>query len=99
MDKEVHLYKDACTKAVEYPYLKHTVNKSIHDIHFVPYEDVLGIGHSSGFSSILVPGEQNLALKIGKLTQTYTRISFTNFKYEAHAITGNGNNTNVLKLR
>jgi len=56
MDKEVHLYKDACTKAVEYPYLKHTVNKSIHDIHFVPYEDVLGIGHSSGFSSILVPG-------------------------------------------
>jgi len=56
MDKEVHLYKDACTKAVEYPYLKHTVNKSIHDIHFVPFEDVLGIGHSSGFSSILVPG-------------------------------------------
>ena len=60
MDKEVHLYKDACTKAVEYPYLKHTVNKSIHDIHFVPYEDVLGIGHSSGFSSILVPGEQKV---------------------------------------
>jgi len=56
MDKEVHLYKDACTKAVEYPYLKHSVNKSINDIHFVPFEDVMGIGHSAGFSSILVPG-------------------------------------------
>ena len=66
MDKEVHLYKDACTKAVEYPYLKHSVNKSINDIHFVPFEDVMGIGHSAGFSSILVPGEKssNFILKI-----------------------------------
>ena len=79
MDKEVHLYKDACTKAVEYPYLKHTVNKSIHDIHFVPYEDVLGIGHSSGFSSILVPGEQNLGLKIGKLTDHTYALQFHKF--------------------
>merc|ERR1712156_1376728 len=31
-------------------------NKSINDIHFVPFEDVMGIGHSAGFSSILVPG-------------------------------------------
>ena len=56
MDNEVQLYKDACTKAVDYPYLKHRVWKTIHDIHFVPFEDILGIGHASGFSSILVPG-------------------------------------------
>ena len=59
MDKEVHLYKDACTKAVEYPYLKHSVNKSINDIHFVPFEDIMGISHSAGFSSILAPGEKS----------------------------------------
>lgn len=56
MGNEVQLYRDACTKAVEYPYLKHKVWKNIHDIHFVPFEDVMGIGHASGFSSILVPG-------------------------------------------
>ena len=56
MDNEVQLYRDACTKAIEYPYLKHKVWKTINDIHFVPFEDVMGIGHASGFSSILVPG-------------------------------------------
>jgi len=56
MENEVQIYKDACTKAVDYPYLKHKVWKNVRDIHFVPYEDLLGIGHASGFSSILVPG-------------------------------------------
>ncbi len=28
----------------------------IHDCKFVPFEDVLGLGHSDGFSSILIPG-------------------------------------------
>jgi len=28
----------------------------IADIHFVPYEDIMGIGHSHGVSSIIVPG-------------------------------------------
>ena len=65
MDKEVHLYKDACIKAVTYPYLKHAVQKSIRDIHFVPFEDVMGIGHSSGFSSILVPGKDKKTVLIG----------------------------------
>jgi len=56
MENEVQIYKDACIKAVDYPYLKHKVWKNVRDIHFVPYEDLLGIGHASGFSSILVPG-------------------------------------------
>lgn len=64
MDNEVQLYKDACTRAVDYPYLKHRVWKTINDIHFVPYEDVMGIGHASGFSSILVPGEELTILNV-----------------------------------
>ncbi|CAI9286081.1 unnamed protein product [Lactuca saligna] len=39
-------------------YMIHTMAKGyqINRIQFRPYEDVLGIGHSMGFSSILVPG-------------------------------------------
>lgn len=56
----VELYKDPCVQDVEYPYLTHKVYKSITDIKFAPYEDVLGIGHAAGFSSILVPGKHTL---------------------------------------
>ena len=52
----VEFYRDVCTKAVDYPYMKHKVNRKITDLHFVPFEDVVGIGHADGFSSILVPG-------------------------------------------
>eukprot|EP01027_Heterolobosea_sp_BB2_P011098 GEZU01016187.1.p1 GENE.GEZU01016187.1~~GEZU01016187.1.p1 ORF type:complete len:599 (-),score=183.77 GEZU01016187.1:230-1984(-) len=37
-------------------YLQHLALDDVVDLHFVPYEDVLGIGHAQGFSSILVPG-------------------------------------------
>lgn len=38
-------------------YLKHRLtNVSIQNLQFCPYEDVLGIGHGNGISSILVPG-------------------------------------------
>jgi len=34
----------------------HFLGADIADIHFTPYEDVMGIGHSLGVSSIIVPG-------------------------------------------
>lgn len=38
-------------------YLRHTTpRKEISSLSFCPYEDVLGIGNSGGFSSIIVPG-------------------------------------------
>ena len=40
-------------------YLKHRLNStSIQNLQFCPYEDVLGIGHSNGISSILIPGKR-----------------------------------------
>jgi U3 small nucleolar RNA-associated protein 7 len=39
--------------------MKHKMPKndwSVHSIGFSPYEDVLGIVHDRGYSSILVPG-------------------------------------------
>lgn len=39
-------------------YLKHRLNNTnIQNLHFCPYEDVLGIGHGNGITSILVPGK------------------------------------------
>lgn len=52
----VEIYKDVTTASVT-PYLCHKLKKSgIQSIKFCPYEDVLGIGHTEGFTSILVPG-------------------------------------------
>ncbi len=60
LNDRVEIFKDCCTKAVEYPYLRHNVHRAVADLKFVPYEDVMGIGHGDGFSSILVPGAKYL---------------------------------------
>ena len=37
--------------------MKHKIDgASVHKLQFVPFEDVLGIGHSNGYSSIVIPG-------------------------------------------
>ena len=40
------------------PYMKHTLSARASgcEIQFAPFEDFMGIGHSNGFSSIVVPG-------------------------------------------
>ncbi|KAJ1916458.1 putative U3 small nucleolar RNA-associated protein 7 [Mycoemilia scoparia] len=53
----VTIWKDALKIKQQSPYLSHMMpSKSISSMKFVPYDDTLGIGHSSGISSIIVPG-------------------------------------------
>ncbi|KAJ1528108.1 hypothetical protein ONE63_008022 [Megalurothrips usitatus] len=56
MGNIVEVYKDPCRNQVDKAYLRHKSNSTIRSLQFCPYEDVLAVGHSKGFSSILVPG-------------------------------------------
>ncbi len=39
------------------PYMSHLIPSSeVTSLEFCPFEDVLGVGHSKGFSSLLIPG-------------------------------------------
>ena len=53
------MYKDILKYPVNNLYLKHRIgnNSYISNAQFCPYEDVLGLGHIKGFSSLLVPGK------------------------------------------
>ncbi|XP_045445591.1 WD repeat-containing protein 46 [Melitaea cinxia] len=52
----VEVYNNCCSQTVERPYLRHNMGKSMKNFKFCPYEDILGIGTSNGFTSIIVPG-------------------------------------------
>eukprot|EP01095_Lingulamoeba_sp_RSL-Kostka_P013007 TRINITY_DN525_c9_g1_i1.p1 TRINITY_DN525_c9_g1~~TRINITY_DN525_c9_g1_i1.p1 ORF type:complete len:553 (-),score=201.60 TRINITY_DN525_c9_g1_i1:29-1552(-) len=53
----VQIWKDAINVKQRSPYMQHVVkNQLITKVAFCPYEDILGIGHSEGFSSIVIPG-------------------------------------------
>ncbi|XP_048874155.1 WD repeat-containing protein 46 [Brienomyrus brachyistius] len=52
----VQVYKDVWGTPVKKPYMAHRVHGSVWGAQFCPFEDVLGIGHSDGFTSMIVPG-------------------------------------------
>ncbi|GMR47949.1 hypothetical protein PMAYCL1PPCAC_18144, partial [Pristionchus mayeri] len=52
----VQIFKDVSTGICAQPYLVHKPGGLISNLEFVPFEDVLGVGHGGGFASMLVPG-------------------------------------------
>jgi len=52
----VNVFNDAHLGTTTRPYLSHNCGSVISDLQFCPYEDVLGVGHAEGFTSMLVPG-------------------------------------------
>ncbi|XP_069630163.1 WD repeat-containing protein 46 [Haliaeetus albicilla] len=52
----VQVYKGVGKEVPPQPYLCHRPPRPPHGLRFCPFEDVLGAGHSHGFTSILVPG-------------------------------------------
>ncbi|CAH2314568.1 WD repeat-containing 46 [Pelobates cultripes] len=52
----VQVYKDTHLGPPQVPYLCLSVKGPIHGLQFCPFEDVLGIGHGGGFTSMIVPG-------------------------------------------
>ncbi|EFJ50965.1 hypothetical protein VOLCADRAFT_103611 [Volvox carteri f. nagariensis] len=55
--RKVQIWQDALRSKAQSPYLTHHLPEGVLEtFRFCPYEDVLGIGHSAGISTILVPG-------------------------------------------
>jgi U3 small nucleolar RNA-associated protein 7 len=53
----VQVWKDVYLKKQQAPYMSHIIpGSALEDCMFVPYEDVLGLGHRKGVSSIVIPG-------------------------------------------
>ncbi|XP_020485167.2 WD repeat-containing protein 46 [Labrus bergylta] len=52
----VQVYRDVWSTTVTKPYMAHRVRGTVWGLHFCPFEDVLGVGHGDGFTSMLVPG-------------------------------------------
>jgi U3 small nucleolar RNA-associated protein 7 len=59
LSNEVHIWKGSYqTEKPKAPYMKHVLPQRSQPtrVKFLPYEDVLGISHDNGYSSIVVPG-------------------------------------------
>lgn len=53
----VTIWKDIFKGHQSHPYMNHLLPGSrIERTKFVPFEDILGVGHQQGFSSVIVPG-------------------------------------------
>lgn len=49
------MYNDILQNS-EGPFLNHLCSGAVQRVQFCPFEDVLGVGHLKGFSSLIVPG-------------------------------------------
>lgn len=62
----LQVYRDVWSTPVTKPYMAHRVRGTVWGLHFCPFEDVLGVGHQDGFTSMLVPGQTKFSLEYYK---------------------------------
>jgi U3 small nucleolar RNA-associated protein 7 len=56
----VTIWKDVFKTKQKEPYMTHLIEGSaVQDLKYCPFEDVLGVGHRNGFSSLVVPGQNH----------------------------------------
>ncbi|XP_065646581.1 uncharacterized protein LOC100201145 isoform X4 [Hydra vulgaris] len=54
---KIHVFRNALMEMQHTPYLTHMLpGADATSVQFCPYEDVLGIGHMKGFTSLIIPG-------------------------------------------
>ncbi|EJD75560.1 hypothetical protein LOAG_17304 [Loa loa] len=53
---QIQILNDAHLGTATAPYMSHQCTGIVSSLQFCPYEDVLGVGHQHGFTSLLVPG-------------------------------------------
>lgn len=56
MENQCEIYRKPNLVSVKTPYLRHRFDGIIGNMQFCPFEDVLGVATSKGFSSLIVPG-------------------------------------------
>lgn len=53
----ISVWKDTTKSKQKEPYMTHMLPGSIlESMEFCPFEDILGVGHRNGFSSLVIPG-------------------------------------------
>jgi len=52
----VQIWKDALKTKQKRPYMQHQASSEVRGMRFCPFEDVLGLGHAQGYSSLIIPG-------------------------------------------
>lgn len=55
-DDVMFIFRDCCVQPTKRAYLRQCFSTNIANLSFCPFEDVLGVGTASGFTSLLVPG-------------------------------------------
>lgn len=52
----ISVWKDLLKGKQKEPYMTSTMKSTVDGFKFCPFEDVLGVGHEKGFSTLIIPG-------------------------------------------
>ena len=53
---QVQVWKNSTKEKQKMPYMKHRATHPVKSVKFIPFEDVLAVGHDEGYSQIVIPG-------------------------------------------